>query len=54
MCSSDPKERTRGRRTAIVVRMLTNRRARHDYDLLETFEAGMQLRGSEVKALRQG
>ncbi len=34
--------------------MLTNRRARHDYDLLETFEAGMQLRGSEVKALRQG
>lgn len=34
--------------------MLTNRRARHDYDLLDRFEAGMQLTGSEVKSLRQG
>jgi SsrA-binding protein len=29
-----------------------NRRARHDYDLLETFEAGIELVGSEVKSLR--
>lgn len=34
--------------------MLTNRRARHDYELLETFEAGVALRGSEVKSLRSG
>ncbi len=34
--------------------MLTNRRARHDYDLLDRFEAGLQLTGSEVKSLRQG
>ncbi len=34
--------------------MLTNRRARHDYELLETFEAGIALRGSEVKSLRSG
>ncbi len=34
--------------------MLNNRRARHDYDLLETFEAGLALRGSEVKSLRAG
>ena len=32
----------------------TNRRARHDYDILETLEAGIALRGSEVKSLREG
>ncbi len=32
----------------------TNRRARHDYDILETFECGMVLTGSEVKSLREG
>lgn len=32
----------------------TNRRARFDYELLETFEAGMVLTGSEVKSLRAG
>ena len=31
-----------------------NRRARHDYNLLERFEAGLVLSGSEVKSLRQG
>ncbi|MCK4178192.1 SsrA-binding protein SmpB [Aciditerrimonas ferrireducens] len=31
-----------------------NRRARHDYDILETLECGIQLRGSEVKSLRAG
>lgn len=34
--------------------MLKNRRASFDYELLETFEAGISLMGSEVKALRQG
>src|SRR5271168_3880924 len=32
----------------------SNRRARHDYDLLETFECGIVLQGSEVKSLREG
>ena len=32
----------------------TNRRARHDYHIEETFEAGIELHGSEVKSLRQG
>ncbi|HLG67134.1 MAG TPA: SsrA-binding protein SmpB [Acidimicrobiales bacterium] len=32
----------------------TNRRARHDYDILETFECGVVLQGSEVKSLREG
>jgi SsrA-binding protein len=31
-----------------------NRKARHEYHLLETFEAGMALRGTEVKAIREG
>jgi SsrA-binding protein len=31
-----------------------NRRARHDYDILDTYEAGIVLAGSEVKSLREG
>lgn len=31
-----------------------NRRARHDYLILDTFEAGLVLTGSEVKSLRDG
>lgn len=31
-----------------------NRKALHDYHLLETFEAGMALVGTEVKAIREG
>ncbi len=30
----------------------TNRRARHDYTILESFEVGVELRGTEVKSLR--
>jgi SsrA-binding protein len=32
----------------------SNRRAFHDYHVLETFEAGIALMGTEVKALREG
>ena len=31
-----------------------NKRARFDYHFMETYEAGLQLRGSEVKSLREG
>jgi SsrA-binding protein len=31
-----------------------NRKARHDYHLLETFEAGIALLGTEAKAIREG
>jgi SsrA-binding protein len=31
-----------------------NRKAAHDYHLLETFEAGIVLLGTEVKAIREG
>jgi SsrA-binding protein len=32
----------------------TNRAAYHDYHILETFEAGIQLTGTEVKSAREG
>jgi SsrA-binding protein len=41
--------RTRGEKL-----IAENRRARHDYDLLERVEAGLVLTGTEVKSLREG
>jgi len=35
-------------------RVAENRRARHDYQIEETLEAGIILKGSEVKSLRTG
>jgi SsrA-binding protein len=32
----------------------TNRKAFHDYHILEKFEAGMELKGTEVKSIRAG
>jgi SsrA-binding protein len=37
-----------------VKAVATNRRARHDYAIEQTFEAGIVLQGSEVKSLREG
>ena len=34
--------------------LATNRKARHNYSILETFEAGVVLLGTEVKSLRDG
>lgn len=34
--------------------LASNRRARHEYEILETMEAGVQLSGTEVKAARMG
>ena len=31
-----------------------NRKARHDYFIEETFEAGIELKGTEVKSIRMG
>ena len=42
-----PKEQ--GRRV-----VATNRKARHDYTIEDTYEAGLVLTGTEVKSLRQG
>jgi SsrA-binding protein len=32
----------------------SNRKARHEYEILETFEAGLVLKGPEVKSVREG
>ena len=43
-----------GKRKAAVGDVATNRQASFRYELLDKFEAGMVLRGTEVKALREG
>ena len=37
-----------------IRRLATNRKARHDYQILETMEAGIALLGTEVKSIRAG
>lgn len=63
MPAKSPAAKTRkpaaggGRRQEAVSSTRTvarNRRARHDYEILETFECGIALRGAEVKSLRAG
>jgi SsrA-binding protein len=44
----------KGKRKAAAGDLATNRRASHKYELIERFEAGIELRGSEVKSLREG
>jgi SsrA-binding protein len=43
-----------GKRKAAAGDVATNRQARHRYHLLESWEAGVQLTGTEVKSLRDG
>ncbi len=45
---------TNGTEKRPVKVLARNRKARHDYHILETFEAGMALTGTEVKSARQG
>ena len=44
----------RGKRAAASGDVATNRRASHRYELIERFECGIELQGSEVKSLREG
>lgn len=37
-----------------MANLVSNRKARFDYELLETFEAGLVLSGHEVKSIRAG
>ena len=37
-----------------VKTVATNRKAKHEYFLLETLEAGLELKGSEIKSIRAG
>jgi SsrA-binding protein len=51
MSSKSGGAKKRGAAPGITVKG-DNRRARYDYELMETFEAGIELQGSEVKSLR--
>jgi SsrA-binding protein len=42
------------RKEAGIKVVADNRRARFDYEIMQTFEAGVELKGSEVKSLREG
>ncbi len=45
------QEQTTGKKERLVT---SNRKARHHYEILDTFEAGLVLQGTEVKSLRDG
>jgi SsrA-binding protein len=47
-------KKSKGPRDPASGDVATNRRARHKFQLLEKMEAGIELRGSEVKSLRDG
>lgn len=47
--TGDDKMRSKGTKT-----IAENRKARHDYFVLESYEAGIELVGTEVKSIRQG
>lgn len=47
--SPKPSAKVKGPRPVVQ-----NRKARHDYDILDTFECGLALVGSEVKSIRDG
>jgi SsrA-binding protein len=49
--AKNPEAEKKSRNNQVVA---TNRRARHNYSILETFEAGVALVGTEVKSLRDG
>lgn len=50
-----PKTAPRTERGEKPIRVIArNPRARHDYEILDTYEAGIVLAGTEVKALRDG
>jgi SsrA-binding protein len=38
----------------VVAEIATNRKAHHEYEILERVEAGIELRGTEVKSIRAG
>jgi SsrA-binding protein len=48
------RKAAKGKRKAAAGDLATNRRAAHKYELIERLEAGVELRGSEVKSLREG
>lgn len=48
-----PMAQQKPRKTAYV-KSISNRKARFEYEILDVMEAGIELKGTEVKSLRQG
>jgi SsrA-binding protein len=51
---SEKNERQKTERQKAERLLAENRKAYHDYEILETYEAGLVLVGTEVKAIREG
>jgi SsrA-binding protein len=54
MCARRSGAKPPAKATNGVKLVAKNRRARHDYEILETHEAGIALVGTEVKSIRDG
>lgn len=54
MAKGSGRARTAGGKGGSKQIVATNRKARHNYSIIETFEAGVALQGTEVKSLREG
>lgn len=54
MAENSGRPRAAGGKRGSKQIIATNRKARHDYSIIELFEAGMVLQGTEVKSLRLG
>jgi len=54
MAKGSSKSAGKGKAASNEVLVATNKKARHEYEILDTYEAGLVLRGTEVKVLRQG
>jgi len=52
MSARDEKQKEERKKAEKII--ADNRKAHHDYHLIETFEAGIALVGTEVKAIREG
>lgn len=48
------KSKAKGSKKVGPLVVATNRKARHDYKIIDTYECGIVLVGTEVKALREG
>ncbi len=54
MAKAKNKKLNQARRVASNSRLAENRLARHQYEILETLETGIELLGTEVKSIRSG
>ena len=54
MANNSDRAKAAGSKRSSKQIIATNRKARHNYSIIELFEAGVALQGTEVKSLREG